>query len=135
MERDVTYIREELEEVMLSQLRRWEDVLEQEELTTLEASGIDELPNLMAHLNEARDALVQAEGVLVQNSDFTQADVVLGFPSGGVNASEAERAADVALRERAEEELLARFTSSGEIKFVGEGDERSYNAGADRERV
>ncbi|MDD7910375.1 MULTISPECIES: hypothetical protein [Pseudovibrio] len=62
MERDINYIREELDEVTLTHLRRWIVLLE-------EAQGKERpceiqhnsLPGYLAYLNSARNALCRAE--------------------------------------------------------------------------
>ncbi|SDR36479.1 hypothetical protein [Pseudovibrio sp. Tun.PSC04-5.I4] len=130
MERDVTYIREELEEVILNQLRRWEDVIEQEEAVTLSRSGVEALPGLLWHLSSARDALVKAEGVLVGGEAFSTADTVLGFrqePERDDGRIEQDRV----VQDDVEEEILARFTSTGEIEFEERSDGRDYGRSSD----
>ncbi len=134
MERDVTYIREELEEVILNQLRRWEGVIEQEETLTLSRSGAEGLPGMLCHLSLARDALVKAEGLLGQEASVTAADVVLGFRDDRLQ-DEVDRYDDreeeQLLQDGVEEELLARFTSTGEIEFEARGEERSEERNPD----
>ncbi|QUS54804.1 hypothetical protein [Pseudovibrio brasiliensis] len=132
MERDVTYIREELEEVILNQLRRWEGVIEQEEVRTLSRSGVEGLPGMLCHLSLARDALVKAEGMLGSEGEISAADLVLGFRDERLQ-EDADRYDDRDDEERlmqdgVEEELLARFTSTGDIEF----EERSEDRGPDR---
>lgn len=135
MERDVTYIREELEEVILNQLRRWEGVIEQEETLTLSRSGVETLPGLLCHLSLARDALVKAEGMLMCEDGITAADVVLGFRDERLQ-EEADRYEDREDEDRliqdgVEEELLARFTSTGDIEFDARGEDRSSERNSD----
>jgi hypothetical protein len=135
MERDVTYIREELEEVILNQLRRWEGVIEQEETVTLSRSGVETLPGLLCHLSLARDALVKAEGMLVCEDGITAADVVLGFRDDRLQ-EEADRYEDREDEDRliqdgVEEELLARFTSTGDIEFETRGEDRGSERNSD----
>ncbi|SFL24412.1 hypothetical protein SAMN04488518_1276 [Pseudovibrio ascidiaceicola] len=135
MERDVTYIREELEEVILNQLRRWEGVIEQEETLTLSRSGVETLPGLLCHLSLARDALVKAEGMLVCEDGITAADVVLGFRDERLQ-EEADRYEDREDEDRliqdgVEEELLARFTSTGDIEFEERRDDRGSERNSD----
>lgn len=134
MERDVTYIREELEEVILNQLRRWEDVIEQEEAVTLSRSGVEALPGLLWHLSSARDALVKAEGVLVGGRAFSCADAVLGFREERENGDRREDDRideDRITQDDVEEEILARFTSTGEIEFEERSDGRDYGRSSD----
>ncbi|KZL21418.1 hypothetical protein PsAD2_00710 [Pseudovibrio axinellae] len=136
MERDVTYIREELEEVILNQLRRWEGVIEQDEPLTLSSSGVDGLPGLLCHLSLARDALVKAEGVLVGDQDFSEADVILGFRDTRLE-DDVERHMDRDLDDRVlqdgvEEQILARFTSTGDIELNECGEESERHSDYDR---
>ncbi len=139
MERDVTYIREELEEVILNQLRRWEGVIEQEETQTLSRSGVEGLPGLLCHLSLARDALVKAEVLLVGEDGFNEADVVMGFRNERLQ-EDAERYSDREedeaerlLQDGVEEELLARFTSTGGIEFEDRVEDRDQGRTADYE--
>lgn len=134
MERDVTYIREELEEVILNQLRRWEGVIEQEETLTLSRSGVEGLPGMLCHLSLARDALVKAEGLLGCEEKVTAADVVLGFRDDRLQEEVDrydDREEEQLLQDGVEEELLARFTSTGEIEFEERGEERSAERNPD----
>ncbi len=135
MERDVTYIREELEEVILNQLRRWEGVIEQEETLTLSGSGVETLPGLLCHLSLARDALVKAEGMLVCEDGITAADVVLGFRDERLQEDadryEDRKDEDLLIQDGVEEELLARFTSTGDIEVEERGENRSSERNSD----
>ncbi|OKL45350.1 hypothetical protein [Pseudovibrio exalbescens] len=62
MERDVSYIREELDEVTMTHLRRWIVVLEETQ-ETKEPREIrhEQIPGFLAYLNAARNALCRAE--------------------------------------------------------------------------
>ncbi len=147
MERDVTYIREELEEVILNQLRLWGDVIEQENVVPLSQSGANVAPGLLWHLSFARDALVKAEGVLLGGESFSSADCVLGFREkpddmrdddarGCDDDRYAGRAEDVRLMEEdVEQEILARFTSTGDIEVEERADERNHGQAAERFRA
>ncbi|WP_310619143.1 hypothetical protein [Flexibacterium corallicola] len=70
MERDISYIREELDEVTLLHLERWRKILSEDTPTHRVAPQISAIP---WHLNQARGALIKAEAILLSlnSSDDT----------------------------------------------------------------